>query len=566
MTNLRKRLSRLYSEDVVESLATRIEARVNQTKQRKLVRKDKWDEKDIVLITYGDQFKEESKKTVPTFKKMYDRYLKSTFEVVHFLPFYPYSSDDGFSVIDYKAVNPELGDWEDIKEMEQSTRLMFDFVCNHMSAKSEWFKRYLAGDKEFQNFFVEMDPDTDLSSVTRPRATPVLTPFQFASGKEGYIWTTFSEDQIDLNFACPEVLYKMIDVLMFYLEEGAEYVRLDAVGFMWKVPGTSSIHLDETHEIVKLFRDLVDMAAPGTIIITETNVPHVDNISYFGNGEKEAHMVYQFSLPPLVLHAIHHGNAEFLSNWAKGLELPEGKRTFFNFLASHDGIGLNPVRGIIPEADILALVDDLEKEGALVSYKQNPDGTKSPYEINVTYMDALSKQADTDDLRLSRFLVAHAVLMSIPGVPAVYVQSILGSRNDYLGVETTGHNRSINRKKYDLAEITAELEQADSLRKETYDALTKLISTRKAESLFHPEIAMEVLESTAELFVVKRSSGAESIILIHNLSEKEVHYSLDSGVYTNLYTGSAVTGSDSIKLRGYEFCWLKTKNYREEQK
>ncbi|MBC2154037.1 sugar phosphorylase [Listeria innocua] len=566
MTNLRKRLSRLYSEDVVESLATRIEARVNQTKQRKLVRKDKWDEKDIVLITYGDQFKEESKKTLPTFKKMYDRYLKSIFEVVHFLPFYPYSSDDGFSVIDYKAVNPELGDWEDIKEMEKSARLMFDFVCNHMSAKSEWFKRYLAGDKEFQNFFVEMDPDTDLSSVTRPRATPVLTPFQFASGKEGYIWTTFSEDQIDLNFACPEVLYKMIDVLMFYLEEGAEYVRLDAVGFMWKVPGTSSIHLDETHEIVKLFRDLVDMAAPGTIIITETNVPHVDNISYFGNGEKEAHMVYQFPLPPLVLHAIHHGNAEFLSNWAKNLELPEGKRTFFNFLASHDGIGLNPVRGIIPEADILALVDDLEKEGALVSYKQNPDGTKSPYEINVTYMDALSKQADTDDLRLSRFLVAHAVLMSIPGVPAVYVQSILGSRNDYLGVEATGHNRSINRKKYDLAEITAELEQADSLRKETYEALTKLISTRKAESLFHPEIPMEVLESTAELFVVKRSSGAESIILIHNLSEKEVSYSLDSGVYTNLYTGSAVTGSDSIKLRGYEFCWLKTKNYREEQK
>ncbi|EAF6701124.1 sugar phosphorylase [Listeria monocytogenes] len=566
MTNLRKRLSRLYAEDVVDSLAARIEARVQQTQQRKLTRKDQWDEKDIVLITYGDQFKEESQKTLTTFKKMYDNYLKSTFEVVHFLPFYPYSSDDGFSVIDYKAVNPELGDWEDIKEMEQSARLMFDFVCNHMSAKSDWFKRYLAGDEEFRNFFVEMDPKTDLSSVTRPRATPVLTPFQFDSGKVGHIWTTFSEDQIDLNFACPEVLYKMIDVLMFYLEEGAEYVRLDAVGFMWKVPGTSSIHLEETHEIVKLFRDLVDIAAPGTIIITETNVPHVDNISYFGNGEKEAHMVYQFPLPPLVLHAIHHGNAEALRNWAKNLELPEGKRTFFNFLASHDGIGLNPVRGIIPEAEILALVNDLEEEGALVSYKQNPDGSKSPYEINVTYMDALSKQADTDDLRLSRFLVAHAVLMSIPGVPAVYVQSILGSRNDYSGVEITGHNRSINRKKYDLAEITAELEQAGSLRKATYDALTKLISTRKAESLFHPEIPMEVLESTAELFVVKRSSDVESTILIHNLSEKEVSYSLDSGVYTNLYSGSTVTGSDSIKLRGYEFCWLKTKNYREEQK
>ncbi|MBC1481870.1 sugar phosphorylase [Listeria sp. FSL L7-1558] len=566
MTNLRKRLSRLYPEDVVDSLAVRIEARVNETKEQKLTRKNKWDEKDIVLITYGDQFQEESKKTLTSFKKMYDGYLKSVFELVHFLPFYPYSSDDGFSVIDYKQVNPKLGDWSDIREMEKSARLMFDFVCNHMSAKSDWFKRYLADDPEFANFFVEMDPKTDLSSVTRPRATPVLTPFKFASGEEKYIWTTFSEDQIDLNFANPEVLYKMVDVLLFYLEQGAEYVRLDAVGFMWKVPGTSSIHLEETHEIVKLFRDLVDMAAPGTIIITETNVPHVDNISYFGNEEKEAHMVYQFPLPPLVLHAIHHGNAEFLSNWARELELPEGKRTFFNFLASHDGIGLNPVRGIIPEAEILALVNDLEQEGALVSYKQNPDGSKSPYEINVTYMDALSKQTDSDATRLHRFVVAHAILMAIPGVPAVYIQSILGSRNDTAGALKTGQNRSINRKKYDLAEITAELEENGSLRKETYEALTKLINVRKMESLFHPEIEMEVIDSPAELFVIKRSAGTESLILIHNLSEKEVDYSLDSGVYTNIYTNSTITGSDSIKLSGYEFCWLKTKNYREEQK
>ncbi|MBC1526906.1 sugar phosphorylase [Listeria seeligeri] len=566
MTNLIKRLSRLYSEDVANSLAPRIEARVNETKQQKLIRKDKWDEKDVVLITYGDQFQEESVKNLISFKKMYDKYLKSTFEVVHFLPFYPYSSDDGFSVIDYKQVNPVLGDWADVREMEKSARLMFDFVCNHMSAKSDWFKRYLAGDKEFANFFVEMNPETDLSSVTRPRATPVLTPFKFASGEEKYIWTTFSDDQIDLNFANPEVLYKMIDVLLFYLEQGAEYVRLDAVGFMWKVPGTSSIHLDETHEIVKLFRDLGDMAAPGTIIITETNVPHLDNISYFGDGEKEAHMVYQFPLPPLVLHAIHHGNASFLSGWARELELPTGKRTFFNFLASHDGIGLNPVRGIIPETEILALVKDLEQEGALVSYKQNPDGSKSPYEINVTYMDALNKQSDSDAVRLRRFVVAHAVLFSIPGVPAVYVQSILGSRNDIAGVEKTGQNRSINRKKYQLSEISTELESQDTLRKATYEALTKLINVRKSESLFHPEIEMEVIDSTAELFVIKRSSGAESLILIHNLSENEVNYSLDSGIYTNICTNSTITGSDSIRLSGYEFCWLKTKNCREEQK
>ncbi|MGG1576238.1 alpha-amylase family glycosyl hydrolase, partial [Fictibacillus sp. NRS-1165] len=347
------------------------------------------------------------------------------------LPFYPYSSDDGFSVIDYKNVNPIAGDWEDVDSLTKVTRLMFDYVCNHISAKSSWFQEYLKGNPEFQDFFIEVEPSIDLSLVTRPRATPVLTKFTLADGTEKHIWTTFSDDQIDLNFSNPNLLVKMIDVLLFYLEQGAEYLRLDAVGFMWKEIGTTCIHHEKTHQIIKLFRDIADEVARGTVIITETNVPHKDNVSYFGNGRDEAHMVYQFPLPPLVLYSIVRENGSALTNWAKQLEPAGEKTTFFNFLASHDGIGLNPIRGIIAEDEILGMVEALKKEGALVNYKKNPDGSESPYEINVTYMDALNKRSDDDTIRLKRFLLAHSILLTLPGVPAVYIQSMLGSRNDY---------------------------------------------------------------------------------------------------------------------------------------
>lgn len=164
---------------------------------------------------------------------------------------------------------------------------------------------------------------------------------------------------------------------------------------MWKTPGTSCIHLEKTHLLVKLFRAIANAVAPGTVIITETNVPHKDNISYLGNGQDEAQMVYQFSLPPLVLHAIHNGSARALKQWAASLDGSGGTTTWFNFLASHDGIGLNPLRGILPETEIVSLVRDLAMEGRWFRIKNNPDGSTSPYEINVTYMDALNKKTMT---------------------------------------------------------------------------------------------------------------------------------------------------------------------------
>lgn len=561
MKNMKESLAFIYDDQDIEWLVKRIEDRTKEVKAKTLkTRKQGWDERDVVSITYGDQFFEEDKPTLETFKKMFDQYLADKFDIVHILPFYPYSSDDGFSVIDYLQVDPKLGNWNYVENLSQSARMMFDYVCNHISAKSKWFQKYLNGNPEYENFFIEMDPSTDLSQVTRPRATPLLTKFTLADGTDKHIWTTFSDDQIDLNFSNPQVLLKMIDVLLFYLEKGAEYIRLDAVGFMWKEVGTSCMHHEKTHEIIKLLRDIIDEAAKGTVIITETNVPHKDNISYFGNGHDEAQMVYQFPLPPLVLYSIYQGDASALTNWAKNLAPVEKDTTFFNFLASHDGIGMNPIRGIIPEEKILSMVSDLKKEGALVSYKKNPDGTESPYEINVTYLDALNKQSDDDELRLKRFLTAHSILLTLLGVPAVYIQSMLGSRNDYAGVEKTGMNRSINRQKFNFFEMEEELGQPQSLRAKVFNGLTQMIKARKAEPLFHPNNRMEVLDFGDKIFAIKRINGqGESIFAIHNMSNDYVRCVL-SGNYTDILNEGKIQSEDSIILKPYQVLWLKNQS------
>ncbi|MGS2872904.1 sugar phosphorylase [Enterobacter huaxiensis] len=520
-------------------------------------RKANWDEKDIVLITYADQFSAEGEDALPVFTRFYNEWLSQSFSHVHLLPFYPWSSDDGFSVIDYHQVAPGTGTWQDVTELNKSASLMFDFVCNHMSAKSQWFANYLAQKPGYNDFFIAIDPETDLSAVTRPRALPLLTPFTCQDGSVRHLWTTFSEDQIDLNFASPEVLIAMVDVLLHYLMEGASYIRLDAVGFMWKTPGTSCIHLEKTHCLIQLFRAITDAVAPGTVIITETNVPHKDNISYFGDGENEAQMVYQFSLPPLVLHAVHHQDVRALCQWAASLTLPSTKTTWFNFLASHDGIGLNPLRGILPESDILSLVEKLQQEGALINWKNNPDGTRSPYEINVTYLDALSTRDCDDNSRVARFILAHAVLLSFPGVPAIYIQSILGSRNDYEGVERYGYNRAINRKKYVTGEIDRALDDNNSLRHKVYHALTQLIAVRRSEKAFHPD--SKVVFDTAGkhvLKIVRAADNGERITGVFNFSDdiQEIYSDIRAG--RELIAGCDISAT-TLTLNPWQVMWIK---------
>ncbi|WP_270840727.1 sugar phosphorylase [Enterobacter kobei] len=555
---IKKLINHIYGESFSDAhldvLLSKLEqAAIDITEKRK----SGWDEKDVVLITYADQFSAKGEKALPVFTRFYNEWLARTFSHVHLLPFYPWSSDDGFSVIDYHSVAPETGSWQDVAELKQSASLMFDFVCNHMSAKSEWFANYLAQKPGFDDFFISVDPETDLSAVTRPRALPLLTPFKLHDGSVRHLWTTFSDDQIDLNFASPQVLIAMVDVLLHYLAEGARYIRLDAVGFMWKIPGTSCIHLEQTHCLIQLFRAITDAVAPGTVIITETNVPHKDNISYFGDGENEAQMVYQFSLPPLVLHAVHRQDVKALCQWAGSLALPSTKTTWFNFLASHDGIGLNPLRGILPESEILSLVEKLQQEGALVNWKNNPDGTRSPYEINVTYLDALSSQDSPDDERIARFILAHAVLLSFPGVPAVYIQSILGSRNDYEGVERLGYNRAINRKKYTAGQVDLELNNKQSIRHKIYSRLSEFIAIRRGEHAFHPD-SQAMFESLDEqiLKIVRVADNGERITALFNFSHNvhTVYEKVLSGV--ELLSGQAIDGTE-LTLNPWQVMWIK---------
>ncbi|ADP10608.1 putative sucrose phosphorylase [Erwinia sp. Ejp617] len=561
MTNINQLIDEIYDSAFPPARLQQLHALIAAARERHhQPRKMHWDEQDVVLITYADQFREDNTPTLTTFSRFYRQHLQSSFNLVHLLPFFPSSSDDGFAVIDYHQVNPPFGGWQEIADLHQHTRLMFDFVCNHMSAHSDWFARYLAQDPGWDNFFISWSPAADLSAVTRPRTSPLLTPFVMANGETRSIWTTFSADQVDLNYANPDVLLSMVTVLLDYLQQGADYLRLDAVGYLWKTPGTACIHLAKTHLLVKLFRAIIDEVAAGTVLLTETNVPHHDNIGYFGNGHDEAQMVYQFPLPPLVLHAIHHGSSRALRQWASSLDGDSGSTTFFNFLASHDGIGLNPLRGILPEREIVALAQDLAREGAPISWKTNPDGTTSPYEINVTWLDALSKKQDDDDSRLQRFLLAHGLLLAFPGVPAVYVQSILGSRNDMDGVKVSGMNRAINRQKYALSDIEKALATTGSLRQRIYTALSQLIQVRIGQPAFHPDNPMTISDSDDSLLVMQRQTknAQDTLWCVFNLGGKPVGYSLpEPRWYRDVASGERIDGKEVLVLGAWQFRWLK---------
>lgn len=523
-------------------------------------------ERDVMLITYGDSLQRPGLLPLQTLGRFLRQHLLGVISAVHILPFFPYSSDDGFSVIDYTAVNPDLGDWADIRRLGQDFKLMFDAVINHISAHSAWFRGFLAGDPAYQDFFITVDPNTDLSQVVRPRSLPLLTEFETSDGP-AHVWTTFSADQVDLNFANEEVLLKIIEILLFYVGQGMSFIRLDAIAYLWKCIGTGCIHLDETHTVVKLFRDVLDYAAPHVAIITETNVPHPENVSYFGSGSDEAQLVYQFTLPPLALHAIATGDATVLSRWAAGVEKISDQTTFFNFTASHDGIGVRPVEGILPGEAVTMLVERAKAHGGAVSYKANPDGTQSPYELNINYFDALSDPAADEplDVQVQRFLVSQAIALAFMGMPGVYIHSLLGSRNWNDGVRQTGHLRSINREKLDLGAVEAALADPDSLRGKVFFAYRNLIARRTGERAFHPNGAQTVLDLHPALFALLRTSpdGAEQIVAIHNVSGQTARADLSAvpldGItgYTDLITGTPVAESTAFDVKPYQVLWLK---------
>ncbi|MDA9556479.1 sugar phosphorylase [Vibrio sp.] len=556
---IQNKVSKLYGAEQAPSITADIMSLVKKWKESSTQYNEWVDEKTSYLITYGDSFQQEGEKTLNTMKVFSDQYLKGAISNIHILPMFPYTSDDGFSVVDYRKVDPNLGDWSQLNALSEHFDLMYDCVINHISKSSDWFQGYLAGDEQYQDYFLDCDPSLDYSSVTRPRALPLLTPFKKADGTDVNVWTTFSDDQIDINFKSPKILLESIDILLMYASNGGRSVRLDAIGFIWKKLGSTCIHLEEAHEIIKLWRLIMDEVIPGSIIITETNVPHKENISYLGDGD-EAHMVYQFPLPPLTLFSFMNEDSSVLTQWAKGLtkeameNLKLGKKTtYFNFLASHDGVGVRPTEGILSDDDRMAMCRMVERKGGRVNYKNNSDGTQSPYELNINYLSAITEPTDSDAVKAAKFIAAQSILLSFIGVPAIYYHSFLGSENDIASMIESGINRRINREKLDLLALESELNVEGSLRRRVYKEMIRLLHIRQNHTAFSPESEQCILDLDNGVFGLKRGSGSNTIVFAVNLTSNDQSIQLEQG---GIDLVSNTNISSQTVLKPYQFVWV----------
>ncbi len=519
------RLKLLYHDNLPDDYCERLFELILKNCATDTLNEPKWSEKDAVLITYGDSIIDDKRKPLSVLNDFLKHNLTDHINNVHILPFFPYTSDDGFSITDYTKVNPELGKWEHIRSINKRFDLMVDLVINHVSKSHEWFQNYLQSKHPGRNYFVEVDPHLNLSSVVRPRSSPLLTRYETTRGIK-HVWTTFSSDQIDLNFGNPEVLLEIIKILFLYIQNGARIIRLDAIAYIWKKIGTTCIHLSEVHNIVKLFREIIDYACPYVILLTETNVPHKENLSYFGDYD-EADMIYQFSLPPLILHALHTGDGEYLRRWASSIPNVSKKATYFNFTASHDGIGVRPLEGLLPDEEFDELLTNMKNFGGMVSTKTDEDedeyeGKKeSPYEINITYFDALKgTKKGIDKYQIERFLCSQTIMMSFKGIPAFYIHSLLATSNDYEGYQKTEIKRSINRKKWDYKELKKTIANPETSTSEVFNELVRRISIRINQPVFHPDSSQEIIDVGEDLFLIHRiHEDAGEIFALFNLTE-----------------------------------------------
>ncbi|HEX2906248.1 MAG TPA: sugar phosphorylase [Phototrophicaceae bacterium] len=515
-------------------------------------------ERDALIIAYGDHVQHNSEAPLQTLHTFASTYLKDLISGIHILPFYPYTSDDGFSVVDYQTVNPELGSWGLIKSLGADFRLMFDLVLNHVSVSSAWFQGFLRDEPPYRDYFITADPVEDWSQVVRPRTHPVLTPFETAAGVR-HVWTTFSTDQVDLNYENPAVLLAMLETLLIYVREGADFIRLDAIAYLWKTRQTACIHLPQTHTVVQLFRDVLDAAAPWVKLITETNVPHVENLSYFGDGRNEAQLVYQFALPPLLLHTFYTGDARKLSAWASELKTPSEATSFFNFTASHDGIGLRPLTGLVAEAAIQTIADTVLERGGQISYKMNPDGNHSPYELNITYFDALAVPGEALARSVDRFMASQAVMLALAGLPGIYLPSLFGAGNWAAGVIQTGRTRTINREKFDFAGLAGVLNDPNTRQAQVFQLYRHLLRRRRTEAAFHPGTPQQVLDIHPAVFALKRGE----LLALHNMSNTPISIDLPSGQWHDLISDRNY--QQQTNLSPYQSVWLVPGERREHR-
>lgn len=563
---VRTHLGKIYGESKARGLASRVieamryEGPVHEPEPYR----NYWDETDCWMISYATSIHEAGEPGLKTLTRFCDRHLPEAINGLHVLPFYPYSSDDGFAVIDYLAVDERAGTWQDVRALAARYRLMADLVINHASSRSRWFRNFISREDPGRDYFKETTPDEDLSQVVRPRSTPLRNKVETADG-DRWVWCTFGPDQVDLDFANPEVLLRFVEIVRFYLENGVRVLRLDAVAFLWKEPGTSSLHDQRTHEIVKLLRTLVEFYDPSVMLITETNVPNRDNLTYFGNAN-EAHAIYNFSLPPLLINALLTGNCRHLKTWMMSMPPARYGTAYLNFIASHDGIGLRPTDGLLTAAERDAMLETLTGFGGRISMRTGPDGAAHPYEVNISLIDALSGTVDgPDEYQLERFLCAHAIMLALEGIPAIYIHSLLGSPNDHEGLARSGRYRSINRRVWARREIDALLADPGSLQSRVLAGLASLLRLRRKQIAFHPNAIQFTLQLGLEVFGVWRQSldRRQDIFCISNMTREARAVELENinlvstERWRDLIGGHEISEDESrLELAPYQTVWL----------
>ena len=526
---------------------------------------DLWSQRDIALITYGDSIVDGGSKPLKVLRDFCEKWLANCVTWVHILPFFPWTSDDGFSVLDYSSVNQALGDWNDINDIAIDYRLMADLVLNHCSSRSAWFDNFKQGIDPGRGYFFTKGSSFDVSRVVRPRTSDLTMPVVTWEGEQ-QVWCTFSHDQVDFDFSNPDVLLEFTRIIRLYLDRGVRIFRLDAVAFTWKRSGTTCINLPEAHDLVRLLRSLIEWVQPDAIIITETNVPNIENLAYFGQRD-EAHCIYNFALPPLLIHTLVEADSSRITRWLMSMPPAILGTTYFNFLASHDGIGLRPVEGLLSEGELDSMIDRLQENGALLSWREHADGTRTVYEVNVSLFDAFKHIGEAVDLTLERMILAHAILLGLEGVPAIYLHSFLATNNDLSRVENTGHNRAINRHQWALDELTGLLNDAKSQHARCLQAIKQLIDTRQGQPAFHPNATQFTLNCGRSIFGFWRQSPdrAQSIFCLYNVTPTSTTIAaaslnlVGSDSWRDLISGEIVdlfSENPTIELAPYQAVWL----------
>ena len=569
----------IYPEENLDELADRIieafwpNTGGTQSEENHFPGEASWSEATTFLITYGDSILNGDEKPLQTLHNFLNENLQDTISGVHILPFFPYSSDAGFAVMDYMEVHEDLGDWDDIKAIGKDFKLMADLVINHASSRGTWFQGFLAGEEKYKNFFMTADPEDDLSEVVRPRPSPLLTGYDTQDGLQ-YVWCTFGPDQVDLNFANPDVLVEFVKIMRFYLGKNVRTLRLDAVAFLWKEVGTNCIHMPQTHEVVRLLRTLADFFRDDVLIITETNVPNHENLTYFGD-QNEAHLIYNFALPPLLIQALLTGNEYYLKKWLMGMPPTQEGCAYLNFVASHDGVGLRPATGILLEEDFEEMVRTVRAFGGEISMRTAEGGTQKPYEMNISLFDALKGTIKgEDEYQRQRFLASQAIMMSLEGVPAFYIHTLLATPNDYEKFRRSGHNRCINRKRWRFHELEKLLNNPESDQRIVFDELRRMIKIRIAQKCFHPNATQFTLHLPEGFFGFWRQSldRRQNTFCVTNLTDAPLTLSMqDINLYpgadwTDLLTGTRYSDLDEdIIFEPYQSVWITNHPAEEEE-